>query len=292
MNGACEQRGQRHGARSASCALAVAGLLALAAQAVGAEDNQLLARMVREGQSPEVRAGAAAVIGNRRDAQGRPVLEGALADRHPAVRAAAANALGRIGSRESLPPLRDVARDRVPHVATEARDAIHTIELKEPSEDPQLTAASLRAARLGFLLGEMRNQSSYAEGSLTQALGSAIERRLRAVPGVLLFGAEQLTDLHDALRRGVSVFRLDGAVTSLSTATRDGQLSVHCEVALLVMDRPSGSLRTLFKGAAHSVEVPYGEPARQKLGLAQRVVAAAVRSALRNAETSLPNALR
>jgi hypothetical protein len=69
-------------------------------------------------------------------------------------------------------------------------------------------------------------------------------------------------------------------------------VAVHGEVALLVMDRPTGSLRTLFKGAARSVELPFGEPFLQKVGLAQRVVAAAVRSALRNAETSLANALR
>jgi hypothetical protein len=260
--------------------------------AVSAEDNRLLTRMVREGQSPEVRAGAAAVMGNRRAADGRPVLEDALADRHPSVRAAAANALGRIGSAESLPPLRDVARDRVPRVATEVRDAIHNIELKKPLSEPQLSAASIRAARLGFLLGEMRNQSSFPESSLTTALGVAIERQLRAVPGVLLFAAEQQADVHAAMQRGVSVFRLDAAVTRLSTVTLDGQLTMHGEVALLVMDRPTGSLRTLFKGAARSVELPFGKPAQQKVDLAQRVVAAAVRSALRNAETSLPTALR
>ena len=290
MAGVCERISS---CGSAVCALTLGGLLVAGTPAVWAEDNHLLARMLREGQSPEVRAGAASVIGKRRDADGRPVLEGALADRHPTVRAAAANALGRIGSPESLPPLRDVARDHVPRVATEARDAIHNIELRAPVGDPQLSAASIRAARLGFLLGEMRNQSAYHESSLTQALGGAIERQLRSVPGVLLFGAEQLADLQAAQRRGVSVFRLDAAVTSLSTITLDGQMSMHCEVALLVMDRPTGSLRTLFKGAARSsLELPYGEPAQQKLGLAQRVVVAAVRSALRNAETSLPTALR
>ena len=112
------------------------------------------------------------------------------------------------------------------------------------------------------------------------------------MPGVLLFAAEQTDAVHAAQRRGLSVYRMDAAVTSLSAATLDGLLSVHCEVALLVMDRPTGSLRTLFKGAARSVELPFGEPLRQKLGLAERVVAAAVRSALRNAETSLVTALR
>jgi hypothetical protein len=276
----------------ALCALVLGGLLGADTPAAWAEDNRLLTRMVREGQSPQVRAGAAAVMGKRRAADGRPVLEDALADRHPTVRAAAANALGRIGSPASLPPLRDVARDRVQRVATEARDAIHNIERKTPAPDPQLSAASIRAARLGFMLGEMRNQSAFPERSLTTALGTAIERQLRAVRGVLLFGAEQQADVHAAMRRGVSVFRLDGAVTRLSTVTLDGQLWVHCEVALLVMDRPTGSLRTLFKGAARSVELPYGPPAQQKVDLAQRVVAAAVGSALRNAETSLPTALR
>ena len=256
-----------------------------------AEDRPLLTRILREGQSPEVRAGAAAVIGKRRDKDGRPVLEDALADRHPTVRAAAATALGRIGSPESLPPLRGVARDRVQRVASEARDAIHSIELHAP--EPQLSAADAqRAARLGFLLGEMRNRSAFAEGPLTDALGAAIARRLRVVPGVLLFGAEQQAEVHAAQRRGLAVFRLDGAVTSLSAATLDGQLSMHCEVALLVMDRPTGSLRTLFKGAARSVELPLARPTCQRVGLAQRVVAAAVRSALRNAETSLASALR
>jgi len=288
MSGRCERSGR---GRSVGCTVALTGLLAALGSSAVAEDNVLLTRILREGQSPEVRAGAAAVIGKRRDQDGRPVLEDALADRHPTVRAAAANALGRIGSPASLPPLRDVARDRVPRVATEARDAIHTIELRAPAPPPS-AAEALRGARLGFLLGEMRNQSAYVEGPLTPALGAAIERLLRAVPGVMLFEPEQQAEVRAAQRRGLSVFRLDGTVTSLSAALLGGQLSVHCEVALLVMDGPTGSLRTLFKGAARSVELPFGEPLRQRVGLAQRVVAAAVRSALRNAETSLVTALR
>src|SRR4051794_24788425 len=61
-----------------------------------AEETALLTRMLQEGQSFQVRAGAATVMGQRRNEASRPELEGALGDTHPTVRAAAANALGRI----------------------------------------------------------------------------------------------------------------------------------------------------------------------------------------------------
>jgi hypothetical protein len=73
---------------------------------------------------------------------------------------------------------------------------------------------------------------------------------------------------------------------------KDGQVAVHCEVTLLVMDRPTGSLRTLLRGAARALEVPIPELERQKREIAQRVVDGAVRSALRNADVAIADSLR
>jgi hypothetical protein len=253
-------------------------------------ENKLLTRMLQEGQSFQVRAGAAAVMGQRRDQHGRPELEGALGDSHPTVRAAAANALGRIGSTESLPPLREVTHDRVREVATTAQNAIQTIQTHAPSDSPvRPEPVATVKPRFGLMLGNMVNQSAFVRPEVSQALGVALQRQLRGVPGVVVFES----DLQAAAGSGLTVFRLDGAVTNLSSVTtEDGHLSMHCEVALLVVDRPTGSLRTLFKGAARAVEVPKGDLDEQRLDIAQRVVAGAVRSALRNADSALAVAMR
>ena len=277
-----------------SCALAAAVSIGTASPpAALADDNEpnrgstLLTRMLQEGQSFQVRAGAAALMGQRRDGQLRPELEGALGDSHPSVRAAAANALGRIGSTASLPPLRGAARDRVREVANTAQHAINTIQSHSdvaPMRDPRESSKP----RFGLMLGEMVNQSAYVRPEVSRALGVAVQRQLQGVPGVVLFSSERAQDVAAASGRGLTVFRLDGAVTTLSAiTTEDGQLSMHCEVALLVVDRPTGSLRTLFKGAARALEIPKGDLDVQRLDIAQRVVAGAVRSALRNADSAL-----
>jgi hypothetical protein len=273
----------------ACAALASSVLVCTVTVAVHAEENALLTRMLQEGQSFQVRAGAAAVIGQRRDGAHRPELEGALGDTHPTVRAAAASALGRIGSTESLPPLRGASHDRVREVASTAQHAIHTIE--EAHTPTDVLAVENSKPRFGLMLGEMVNQSKYVHPEVSHALGAAVQRQLLGVPGVVVVepgsGVQQHAD------SGLAVFRLDGAVTTLSTVTtEDGHLSVHCEVALLVVDRPTGSLRTLFKGAARAVEIPKGDLNEQKLDIAQRVVAGAVRSALRNADSALAVAMR
>jgi hypothetical protein len=252
------------------------------------QGTTILSRMLVEGQSFQVRAGAAAVMGQRRDGERRPELEGALGDTHPSVRAAAANALGRIGSTQSLPPLRGAAHDRVREVATTAQQAIHTIQVRTPDGTTLAQASESSKPRFGLMLGDMVSQSAFLRPEVSQALGAAVQRQVRGVPGVILFEPERVLELEAAAERGLAVFRLDGAVTNLSSVTtEDGHLAMHCEVALLVVDRPSGSLRTLFKGAARALEVPKGDLDEQKLGIAQRVVAGAVRSALRNADSAL-----
>lgn len=258
-----------------------------------APESRILTRMLQEGQSFQVRAGAAAVMGQRRDENRRPELECALGDSHPSVRAAAANALGRIGSAHSLPPLREVTRDRVRAVATTARQAIQTIQTHAASDLPVRSEAGATKPRFGLMLGNMVNQSKFVRPEVSHALGVALQRQLRGVPGVVVFEPERESELKAAAGSGLTVFRLDGAVTNLSAhTTADGHLSMHCEVALLVVDRPTGSLRTLFKGAARTVEVPKGDLDEQRLDIAQRVVAGAVRSALRNADSALAVAIR
>lgn len=298
-------RARTHGIVHSACAVLTAGALActvtVATSAfpvrVRGEENALLTRMLQEGQSFQVRAGAAAVIGQRRDGAHRPELEGALGDSHPTVRAAAASALGRIGSAESLPPLRGASRDRVREVASTAQHAIHTIEETHTPHTPTDVFAlehqniENSKPRFGLMLGEMVNQSKYVHPEVSHALGLAVQRQLLGVPGVVVMDAA--SSEQQQADSGLAVFRLDGAVTTLSTVTtEDGHLSVHCEVALLVVDRPTGSLRTLFKGAARAVEIPKGDLNQQKLDIAQRVVAGAVRSALRNADSALAVAMR
>jgi hypothetical protein len=272
-------------------------------QLVAAEDTQVLTRMLRDSKNGDVRARAAAAIGWRRDLEKRPELESALADRQPVVRAAAARALGRIGSRASLTPLQEVVHDRVKMVASEALQAIQNIESQSPAQ-PVATAegddatpalieiATSPRARFGLMVGEMRNQSEYVEAELVHSLGSAVERTLRGLNEVAVFGTAHVEQVRAAQARGLGVFRMDGSVTSLSATTLDGQLWMHCEVLLLVMDRATGLLRSVLKGAARGVEVPTTEIAQQKRTMAQRIVGAAVRSALRDADVALGGSLQ
>src|SRR5262249_28746213 len=153
-------------------------------------------------------------------------------------RAAAANALGRIGSRESLGPLENVTHDRVRTVALSAREAIQTIETASQPEPSQPVPAA--KARFGWLLGEMRNQSALPAPQLIAALSASLERNLPGMSGAAVFSAARASEAEDAQGHGLSVYRLDGSVTRLSAELQDGQLSVHCEVSLLVMDRPTG----------------------------------------------------
>ena len=254
--------------------------------------------MLQEGQNFKVRAGAATLIGRSRNLGRRPQLEGALRDQHPVVRAAAAGGLGMMGSRSSLPPLKDVAtHDRVADVAREARAAIVQIETKPGNvvADPN---ANKSKPRYALVVGEMRNQSKYSAPQLIAMLGSAVERNLGGLPGAAVLArtepAEPPKDPAGAnppnKAQALTVFRLDGMLTSLVSELIEGQLSVHCEVSLLVMDQPTGSLRTLLRGSAHGVEIPLGERARQELTIATRVVDAAVRSALRNADNVIMQA--
>src|SRR5262249_15636204 len=152
----------------------------------------------------------------------------------------------------------------------------HSIQT-HASTDNVLLTEDARKPRYGLMLGEMVNQTAYERPEVTRALGVAVQRQLQGVPGVVVFEPERATELEAAAGHGLTVFRLDGAVTTLSAATtQEGHLSMHCEVALLVVDRPTGSLRTLFKGAARAVEVPKGDLDEQRLDIAQRVVAGAV----------------
>jgi hypothetical protein len=267
-------------------------LVACVQWSVRAEGDVVLVRMLKEGQSANVRAGAAAVLGRRGDLECRPELEVALHDDQPLVRAAAASGLGRLGSRASLDPLNHVAaHDRVPLVAREARAAVKSIEAQPRSADQaDPSDAKPNKPRYGLVLGEMRNQSSFQAPELIDMLGRSVESGAGGLASAALFAASSGGPTEAS--GGLSVFRLDANVTSLVTATRDGQLSVHCEVSLLVMDQPTGALRTLLKGAARGVEVLAGEPEAQQLSVARRVIDGAVRSALRNADAAIVDAAR
>jgi hypothetical protein len=137
------------------------------------------------------------------------------------------------------------------------------------------------------MLGEMRNQSAVQDQHLVTALGTAVERGLKTFSNAVVFTPGQVEPVRAARERGLGVFSLNGAVTSLEPSIFDGQLLVRCEVLLLVMDRPTGLLRTLLKGAARGVEVPNGEQGQQVRAMAPRVIEAAVQSAFRNAAAAL-----
>ena len=72
-----------------------------------------------------------------------------------------------------------------------------------------------------------------------------------------------------------------------------GQLSVRCEISLLLLDEPARNLRSVLKGAATGVEPPLdpsASAAAQERRLTRRALDGAVKSALADAWATLEGA--
>lgn len=263
-----------------------------------AQDEVLLLNMLKDGRDFRVRTQAAFALARKNDPSTVPALEYALKDQHPVVRAAAATALGRMSSQRSLAKLRLAARDRESSVAEQARTAIDLIERASGNGKPVTGLAAskgspkgtLNNARYAIVLGGMHNESGFAGPELSRVLASSLARELGSLRRVLLFSADDHAQLAEAAQRGLPVLRLEGNVVQIMRERHDEQVSVHCEIALLLMDQSDRNLRSVLKGAATGIEPPMGPLAPQEKRLARKAVDGAVRSALHNASSAIESA--
>ncbi|MCS6800138.1 MAG: HEAT repeat domain-containing protein [Myxococcota bacterium] len=300
---------------AAACAASVCLLLPTLRDVVGGQDRATLVRLLRTSEDFRVRVRAAFALGTARDPIAVAALEQALADPNPAVRAAAAASLARVGSTSSVPALQRATRDSSAAVRMQAERAIRAIEGGPPPSElsvattapssggsrglqpgPLLvpTEASVRwsLARWVVTVGDMSNRSGRAWNHLGPILRSEVARHLRATRGVVLLESASIDaeTQREIARRALPTLRLDGSVLRVERRTHARDLSVRCEVSLVLLDARERSLRGELRGAATGSEPARGHVADQERRLAEQALAGAVRSAMANASVALARA--
>ncbi len=278
-----------------------------------AQDIRALSRALSGASDFRVRVQAAFALGNTRNARNRRPLERALSDANPAVRAAAATALGRLGSTAAIAALRRASRDSSASVRMQAQRSIRTLEEGATPTAPE-AAPRHRAAGGGFypavqvvpeagriawprvryaiVLGSMANRTTFRGADrLTNVMRGEVHSTLNLVRGVAVFGSQADLDAASAAqirRRRIPKLNLDGSLTAVQPRRARGELSVRCEVSLMLLEE--GNIRGMLSGAATGSEPPRRNNSQQTQRLAQQALSAAVRSAMSSAPSALARA--
>ncbi len=294
--------------------LVVAGvLIALALSpaswSVAQDHSVLIRRLSNQRADFRLRVQAAFALGNLRDARGVPALSNALSDQNPALRAAAATALGRIGSARGLPALRRARRDQSAAVRMQAERSIELIEAasrhasapsggRRPMIEIMPPEDRIQWPRVRYVvtLGDMENRSNFHGDGLEQTLREEVTRQLRVLRGVAVLQSEIHLDdraRREMRRRRLPQLRLDGNIAQVRKQRSGRDLSVRCEISLMLLDGRQRALRGELRGAATGTE-PWrrdrSQRAAQEERLAQQALAGAVRSAMANASQALARA--
>lgn len=281
-----------------------------------AQDKSQLIRVLHGNADFRVRVQAAFALGNTRDAAVIPALERALRDDNPAVRAAAATALGRIGSQRAIPALRRARRDSSAAVRLQVSASLRAIEQGDrreadlPSERerrptragrfPAITVIpsereiQWRRVRYVVMLGDMNNRTRFGGDRMAGLLRSEVGRQLNLMRNVAVIGDPDGLDRRarrEIQRRRISKLRMDGNVVSLRRRARGRDLSVRCEVSLMLLDHPDHNMRGELRGAATGSEPRRRQQRReQERRLAAQALEGAVRSAMANADSAIRRA--
>jgi hypothetical protein len=284
----------------------------------GAQDRSALLRVLNSNADFRVRVQAAFALGNAADVGSAPALEEALRDEHPAVRAAAATSLGRLGARRSLAPLSRARRDRSQAVRMQVDRAIVAIQAQPRVAPSGVPGVRVRRAGGGFYpaitvvptadeipwpriryvvsVGTMRNASGFAGEDLTGLLRSEVMDQLQIVRGVAVMPNASAIDRrarNEIRRRRLPHLRLDGSVAGVQRQRRGRELSVRCEVALMLVDGHAQSIRGELRGAATGSAPPRrGNRGQQEQQLAAQALSGAVRSAMSGAQQAFAAAAR
>ncbi len=295
--------------------LIAAALVVLATVVVAdtgvAQDRAALVRLLDDtGRDFRVRVQAAFAMGSTHDAMFVASLSRALSDSNPAVRAAAATSLGRLGDRSSLPALRRASRDSSAAVRMQAERALRSVESGATPAPPTNAAPQFAAvagsgtypsirvvptveavqwaqARYVVVVGEMHNRSGFAGDDLAQKLRSEVERNLRLVRGVAVLSAMDEGAEREIRRRRLPRVRLEGNLARVERRARASEVSVRCEVSLMLLDEPSRNMRGALNGAATGVDAARGSRTDQERRLAEQALEGAVRGAMRQAPAAL-----
>ena len=291
--------------RSRVCRWLAVSLLLCVAPLVVAQENAPLVRLLHDARDFRVRVRAAFVLGNSGQPQSAASLEQALSDPHPAVRAAAATALGNVGTPQSLAALRRAEHDREEVVREQAARAIAQIEATHASQPPtriparagsgaaaqpsSAPAVTFDGKRYVVVVGTMANRSEHQDPSAAQVLSREILATLRESGDVLAFSSsEEVTAPHakQIRERALPLLRLEGNLVRVTRRDGAGEVSVRCEVSIMILDERQRAVRGAVSGAASRAEQPSSRRDEQDRRLVEQALIRAVRSALSNIGTA------
>lgn len=274
-------------------------------------DHSTVIRVLRTSRDFRARTRAALALGSSNDPAVVPHLTGALRDDHPAVRAAAATGLGRLGDRSALSHLRGALSDRESIVRTEAQRAIRRIEeanrgTPEPAapasrgRDPYPTISVVPREqeiywpriRYVVIVGEMQNRASFGGDALSRTMLNEVNRNLLVLRGVAVLPDGRLppSATREIERRHLPKLRLEGSLNRIERRSQRRQLSVRCEVSLMLLDDPGRNIRGVLNGAATGSQPERAGNREQEASLAQQALVGAVRSAMSGAAQAISSA--
>lgn len=304
--------------RTVALTVAAALTLGLAVSSgVAQRDHSTILRVLRGSHDFRARVRAALALGSTHDRSVTGDLVGALRDVSPAVRAAAATGLGNLGDPSALAALRGLLRDPARVVRTEAERAIRRIGASSAPSAPSAPARRLTRTRTGdvlpsisvipraqdiswptvryvVLLGDMANRSNFDHDGLDQLLAREVTRNLIVLRGVAVLqaGAEPPNAEREIRRRHLPKLRLEGSLNRVERQTQRREISVRCEVSLMLMDEPGRNLRAALNGAATGSQQRRGRRDAQERQLAEQALTGAVRSAMSGAARAIASAGR
>ncbi|MCA9606933.1 MAG: HEAT repeat domain-containing protein [Myxococcales bacterium] len=294
-------------------AATVACVLSFAPIGDAQSDHSTVIRVLRTGRDFRARARAALALGSSNDRSVVPELIQALADDSPAVRAAAATALGRLQDPRAVAVLRARLSDSEAVVRSEAAQAIRRIEAANGGQPGSSTVARRGTSRLPAIavvprardvvwprihyvvvLGSMENRSRFRDDTLGDLLASEVSRNLLVLRGVATFRDGQIPPEaeREIQRRRLPKLRLEGSLNRVEPRIQSRQLTVRCEVSLMLMDDPGRNMRSVLNGAATGASPRSGARATQEQALARQALSGAVRSAMQGAARAISSATR
>lgn len=263
--------------------------------------------MLEDGRNFRVRTRAAVALGGSRDPRHVPALVRALhRDPHPAVRLAAIAALCELGSPAGRHAIELASRrDRSKGVRGKAIAALRGWRPAASGvapDAPRQTADTAhdgaydgpgrpnwRRVRHVVVVGDVSNQSGRFGGALIARAKRQLRRELGGRPTVAVIELGSSDD-SEAADRGLPRYRIETNVSAVDRTVTGGQMSVRCNVSIILMDEPGRSMRSVMRAGATSMGAREGDLLGQERKLAAVALDRALQVAVRNAFRALKSA--
>jgi len=138
----------------------------------------------------------------------------------------------------------------------------------------------------------MENRSRFRDDTLGRLLAAEVNRNLLVLRGVAVLheGHEPDNAAREIRRRRLSKLRLEGSLNRVDRRLSRRELSVRCEVSLMLMDDPGRNMRGVLNGAATGSSRRSGRRHTQEQRLARQALTGAVRSAMQGAARAISSA--